>query len=768
MFLQSLRLALRHLRRQRLYSLVIVLSLALGLSLANILVAFIVHEQQTDRFHGKQDRIFRLLSDDPFKEGGQLSFILETATRHLFDRYPEVETICRMGELDSKGVSLLRDQEVFHEQLILAVDSTFFRLFDFPLYEGGVYGALRPGQIVLSRNTALRLFGEEPAVGRVVRLHRDSVQHPLTVAAVIDAPPGNSQFRFDGLVPYADFPGRWGGAINYALLAAGADADALAAKVTADTTMPSLTGPGAGRYSLQSLHAAYFDDSQRRPFLQTRSSLFIRIAGGVVFLILFIAGFNFLHLVVVSQLNRQKEFGVKKVFGADRSHLRLTALAEVCAIMAIAFLVSLCLTNLLLPPFNRAFQTDLALQSLVKSEVLAGFAGLILLLGMVFVAYLSGWLSRLQPVLLLTQRDRPRVSFNRWLFTFQFVISSGLILCTIVMIRQVQFIREKPLGFNRNLVELTAPYEGAEPKMGLLKERLLSAPDFETVARASGNPISGNWIARYQLPDGQSYNVYLFSGDEQWLNALNLELIAGTGFPTGQNGRIVNEQMVKKFGWKEPLGQLIPGTEYRVTGVVRDFNIGSLYEAIPPVTIGFNPQAANILVAYGDSKLTEVLPRLQKAWQSVFPEFSLRYKILSEELQLKHQKDQTLFHIITAFAVASVLITCFGLFALAWGAAQSRAREIGIRKVMGASAGRIFRLLAADYLKWIGLALLLAALPAWYLMQRWLDQFAFRIAIDGWTFLAAGAAVGLIALLSFGFQTIRAALANPVDELRSE
>lgn len=771
MFSHAFKLAWRNLLKQRLYTSVILLSLSLGLSICNLLVTFVFHELRTDAFHERKDRIFRLLSDDPFEAGGQLLFVLEQAAPHLVNTYPEIEAVSRIVDLNREGLDLTVDNETFPGMMVLGADPSFFDLFSFPVFEQAGDPLLEPDQIVLSRSAAERLFGTSQAVGEVVTIPMDTTLHRFSVSAVMDHPVLNSHLQFDALVPFNAFENAGRGATHYVLLGPDADPQSLAEKISADPGMPSLIGPGGGSYFFQPLADVYFDESQPRPYYQSRSRLLITVSWIVVGLVLFTAGFNFLNLVLLSQLKRRREWGVQKVFGASRKNLRRIAMVEVLVVVGLSYLLSLIFTQLLLPWFNRAFQVQLPLEYFARIEVVSTFAGILLAICLIFIFVLSNYFSRVNPVELISSDARVKLTFNRWMFTAQFIIAAGMIFCTVVIARQVQYINNKPLGFNRHLLELRLPGDRDPEKMRVLKERLRLDPQLQRVAAASGNPISGNRIVRYELDNGEIFAPYIFSGDSSLLSVLGLEVVDGAPVRfTRQSGVLVNEQLLSRFGWKDAVGKTIPGADppQRVAGVVRDFNLVSLKEAIPPVIIKYNAAAPRLLLDYSGLSLASLLPGVENAWREVFPEARFRYLLVEEELRARHEKDVQFFRIVAAFSLAAVLITCFGLFALAWGTTQGRSREIGIRKVLGASPWRIWRLLVMDYSRWIGLAVVIALPIAFFLMQRWLDNFAFHATIGIGIFLATILLVALVMLFSVGFQTLRSARLNPVEELKYE
>jgi putative ABC transport system permease protein len=769
-FSHAFKLAWRNLLKQRLYTSVILLSLALGLSICNLLITFVFHELRTDAFHERKDRIFRLLSDDPFEAGGRLIFVLEQAGLHLKNTYPEVEAVTRIFDLNREGLALNAGSETFSGMMVLGADSSFFDIFSFPFYHQAGAPVLRPGNIVLTKTTGERLFGKQNPIGETISMRVDTTVRHFVVSAVMDDPLENSHFQFDALVPFVAFNTPWG-ATHYVLLRPDADPKTLAEKISADPDMPSLIGPGKGVYSFQSLPDVYFDESQQRPYYQSRSRLLITVSWVVVGLVLFTAGFNFINLVFISQLKRRREWGVQKIFGASRRNLWRIAMVEVLVVVGLSYVLSLVFTQLLLPWFNQAFQADLPLEYFAETAVISTFAAILLVICLIFIFAISNYFTRLNPVELITPDAKIKLSFNRWMFTAQFIIAAGMIFCTVVIARQVQYINNKPLGFNRHLLELRLPDDRDPEKMGVLKDRLRLDPELQRVAAASGNPISGNRIVRYELDNGEVFAPYLFSGDSSLISVLGLEVVDGAPIRfTEQSGVLVNEQLVRHFGWKDAIGKTIPGTDppQRVAGVVRDFNLVSLKEEIPPVIINYRANAPRLLLDYSGFSIASLLPKVENAWQEVFPKVPIRYRLVEEELLSRHEKDVQFFRIVAAFSLAAVLITCFGLFALAWGTTQGRSKEIGIRKVLGASPWSIWRLLILDYSRWILLAVVIALPFALFLMQRWLENFAFHATIGAGIFLVTILLVVLVTLFSVGFQTLRSARLNPVEELKYE
>ena len=495
----------------------------------------------------------------------------------------------------------------------------------------------------------------------------------------------------------------------------------------------------------------------------------MQVCGVVIGLLLLSAGFNFITLLVVGLLHRKKEIGLRKTLGASRLGLGTTVGAEVGMFIIVSFILSVLLTAQLLPYFNAAFEATLTFSYLTQGKVLAVAGGIILLIGLLTTVGLGYYLWNLNTIKLLSEQIHPRLRMNRWLFTIQFLVATTLMVCSSVIIRQMDYIRTKRLGFNRNLLELRAPDKEGQSRLAALKNLLLQYPKISRVALSTGNPISGNWLVRYELEDDTFYAPYLMSGDEDLLKTLGLTVTRGRPFQTGDPlGKVVNETFVRHFSMKDPIGEKIPGTEDHIVGVVNDFNVASLKTEIPLYILSYQDTLPCLLVDIAAVPLGEVLPPVQIAWKEIYPDDPFAYRLVDDELLVKHHDDIFFYRIIISFTIASILISCFGLYGVASFTSQQRTQEIGIRKVLGASVGSVLLLLSKDYIRWLLIALAVAIPVANYFMNEWLQSFAYRIDVTAWVLLSPGLLILMIALLTVSQQTLRAARCNPVDSLRDE
>ncbi|HEY5825112.1 MAG TPA: FtsX-like permease family protein [Cyclobacteriaceae bacterium] len=769
--LQNLKLAFRHLWRRRIYTTVILLSLTIGFACTNLLMSFLIAELNTDSFHKNKHRIFQITSDDPFGGKNSITFLPGMLLKHLADNYPEVEKACTVV---NRGKAMLSVNETEYNNLtIVSADNSFFEIFDLPIttYSKKV---LTPTSIILSKEKAKLFFGEDEAIGKMISYKGpDStgtlITQLLTVSAVLEDTPEKTHFQFDAIVDSEMNPNRLGGGNGYVLLKSHNTVSNLEQKLNQDNLRPGLTGPGLINYHFDPLKDSYFNKSNPSSFTKTKGKLFIWAGSVVCFLILFIASFNFINLLLLSLHERKKETGIKKTLGVSVKNLFQTTLTEVALYISTAYVLSLAVTSFLLPLFNTTLQTNLSFDYLSRWRVMASLGLIVFLLAAIVIIISTANQWRIKPISLL-QNQNNKISFSKFLFTIQFVISITMAICSITIIGQMNFIEQEPLGFNKNIIELNAPDNDSFGKLPILKENLQQLTSIENVTVCSGNPISGNMVVMYKTDGGESYSPYVYSGDEDFFKTLHLTLIEGQ-LPSANDpdGTVVNEKFASLFNMKNPIGERIPGTpSARIVGVVKNFTSGSFKVETPPVMISYAPINRSLLLSFSDENIASLLPQIEKEWNKVLPSYPFSYRILQQELMNKYKEETSFFRIVIAFSVTSMIISCFGLFALSWAVVQSRVKEIGIRKVLGASPKDIVAILTVTFTKRIFIAFIIAVPIGYYLMNLWLASFVKKIPLSADIFIWSALLVSLIAIITLGMQTVKAALSNPVNELRSE
>ncbi|HNP19875.1 MAG TPA: FtsX-like permease family protein [Fulvivirga sp.] len=765
MIKHNLKLVLRSLWTRRLYTSVILLSLTVGFVCTNILISFLVFETNTDTFNAKHDRIFQVFSNDPFGGEGRIAYVPNSFYSYLTNNYGEVENVCQITNLD--GVVVETTDNKFHDFNILSVDSSFFSLFDFPLLQGSKNNCLAPDEIVLSRNKALILFGRIDVVGNIITMTTSDTTQQLIVSAVVDKPIENSHLSFDALVSHSVLSGKWYGGASYVLLTNPEASLSLIEKVNGDNQRPGLIGEGKMEYFFNPLTDSYFNMDNKMGFMKTRDAMFLKVGYIVCGLVLFIAGFNFINLFLLSWQNRKKEVGIKKTLGVTRQGLFNFSLLEAGVYVFTGYLISLIITYYSIPIFNSVFEANLSPEYFLNVKVVTLIGAVLFLSGALVVILSVSKQWKMKPISLMV-KDSYKVTFNRFLFTVQFVVSITLAICSITIIQQMHYVENAPLGFNRYIIELNTPDNEYSKMFPTLKQKIGQLSDLNHVAVGGGNPISGYWKARYKLEGEQFYTPYLLSGDEDFFKTLDLKLIEGE-LPSEMNvGKLVNQTLVKQFNLKNPIGEHVPGTKDKIIGVVEDFTCSSFKQDIPPVIISYNKNGEALLIDYKGNSLARLLPQLQTEWKAMIPDYPFSYKIIQEEL-MKEYKDDTFFYkIIITFSIISMVLSCFGLFALSWAVIQSRTKEMGIRKVLGATVADILNLLTLTFVKRILIAFIIAAPIGYYLMNQWLTHFVNKIEINLWVFCLSGLIVALVAFVTLSLQTAKAAMTNPVDEIRNE
>lgn len=765
MLLFIIKTALRNFFSQKQNAFIIILSLTISFAFSNILITFISYEINTDSFHENNERTYRLFSDDPFEQGKKLRYIQREVGQFLSDHFPEVEKVCRVATLRRKGNTLSVGDKNIPDQMILKTDTTFFEFFNFPLLEGNRAEAITTDGIVLMESLAKKLWEAPPYIGRTIDLSNGDEVKTMIVTAVLKDFQENTQFKFDALVSVKE---PTGGSI-FLMLNENSNSAELEKKMNQNKAMPSLIAPGESKYELEPFRESYYNASGIQAHDRYRNKQLIIICWVVVFLLSFSSSFNFINLYVVSLLTRRKEIGVKRVFGATKANMIFSIGVEVGMFVLFSILLSLVLTYYLLPLFNASLNTQLSFSYFAYIKVLSIVIASVLCLALLITFYLVIFIWRLNPLGLINDKLAHKVKANQLMFTVQFFISVSLVISSFVVISQMQFIKNTPLGFNKHLLQLYLPTNDQKAKLHVLKEQLLNYPEFSNASVTSGNPISGNAIVRYELPDKSIYAPFLLIGDESLAKTMGLTIIKGQNLnPQNPSGKLVNETFVRFFDMKDPIGQAIPGTKDYILGVVNDFNCVSLKQEIPPYIISYSEGQNFLLIDVAAAKLEKIIPLVAKEWSQIYPNEPFQYKLIEDELLAKHKEDTYLFRMVISFTIASLLISCFGLFGIASFTHSRRTKEIGIRKVLGASFANILMMVWKDYVKLISISFIVAVPIVNYFLDEWLKEFAYRIELSWWLYLIPGLFVVLMTLLTISGQSIKAANTNPVDSLKVE
>lgn len=765
MIKHNLKLVMRYLWTKKIYTSTILLSLTVGFVCSNLLISFLIAETNTDTFHKNQNRIVQLFSNDPFSGTGRIAYIPAYFYDYLTSNFAEVENVCQFSNID--GVTLGNEKNKLPDLMLLSVDSSFFTFFDFPHVQKNENSCFGPQSIVLSDEKAKQLFGSSDVIGEVVTVSSSDTAFQLVVSAVMTEPIGNSHLKFDALVHHSVLPKKWNGGASYILLSDEGVSSVLQRKINSDSQRPGLLGPGKVDYFLEPLADSYFSAANKAQFMKTRSPLFIKVGYVVCGLIVFIVLFNFINLFLLFWHSRKREVGIKKTLGITSTGLFSFSLTETSVYVFLAFGLSVIATALLVPTFNAIFEASLSSAYFLNVKVISMLALIVFLSGalVVAVSIVKQW--GMKPVSLMS-KDSSKVRFSRVLFTIQFVISITLAVCAVTIIQQMRFIENAPLGFNRNIIQLNAPDRNALPALSALKQKIMLLPDVNHVTVCSGNPISGNIVIRYDLKDGEFYTPYLFEGDEDFFKTLDLKLIEGRLPGASNSGKLVNQKLVSQFNLRNPVGERVPGTDDVISGVVEDFTCSSFKQEVPPVIISYKSEGQVLLIGYQGNTFSTLLPQIEMQWKNVFPDNLFTYRVIQRDLMKKYKEETFFYRILIVFSGISMVLSCFGLFALSWAVIQNRTKEMGIRKVLGATSIDILNLLTLTFTKRIAVAFIVAAPVGYYLMDRWLARFANRIELSAWIFVLSALIVVVVAFVTLSLQTVKAIMTNPVDEIRNE
>jgi len=783
-----LKIALRNLHKHRSYTALNVVGLGLGVFCCLLILLFVQDERSYDRFHENADRIYRVTVHQTY--GGQTNDHLLAPVgmgATLAAALPAVEQATKVRSYASTLVT--RGDQPFYEDGVFAADPTFFDVFSFSLLQGNPETALaNPRSVVLCEHLTRKYFGEENPVGQSLRLNTTDYE----VTGVAAEVPHNAHFHFHLLLsfnPESVFGSvdSWAGGAypTYLLLAEGytaADVEAalppLKAKYLNEEQAARI---GYGFQPLTAIHLySNLEGSELEP---TGDIRYVYLFATIALLVLLIACVNYMNLATARSARRAREVGVRKALGANRSHLRRQFLGESLVMSSLAVALGIALVELALPTFNRLVQKEIAVQYLGPDSILPVLLGIVLLVGLIAGSYPAFFLSAFNPARVLksaTAGSRRGYWLRSGLVTFQFAVSIMLIVATVVVQHQLNYVQTKRLGFDKEHVVVIRTRGAVKDTRAAFTEALAGLSSVKNVAEntPTGMHLRGPAYPEGWDEDGEGVMTWLTYIDYDFLPTLGIEIAEGRA-PSADHATdardavLVNEAAVREYGWDDPVGKTIRlnDEQHRVIGVVKDYHYRSLKEAIAPLVlmIGADQLAySDIAARVYPTDLPATLAALEATWKTFAPDRPFEYRFLDEEFGKYYQAEQRLGRIFGAFSFLAILISCLGLFGLASFTTEQRTKEIGIRKVLGASASGLVVMLSKDFTRLIGLAFLVSAPLAYFAMNQWLEDFAYRIDISWPIFLTAGLAALGVALLTVSYQAIKAALADPVKSLRYE
>jgi putative ABC transport system permease protein len=815
MFKNYWKVAIRSLLKRKGFTLINILGLSTGMAVCGLIVLYVGSELNYDDFQPRGDQVYRIVLDRKYP-GRTTSYAIIPASigEAVRKEFPEVAATTGLQDATNQNQLYVKaGDKSFEESHVLIADSNFFQVFPVRMLEGDPVTALRkPFTAVLTESTAKRYFGSPAAaMGKV--LETDGNLH-LTVTAVCADLPDNSHMAYNFLFSAASFPRQapdYAGfsTYTYLLLTPHADPAVLESKLpsivekyvagvisrTFNMSYQQFQAAGNGyHYYLQPLRRIHLTSDLEAELRPNGSMRSIYIFGIVAIFILCIACVNFINLSTARSIERAKEVGIRKTFGSERRSLMLQFLIESVLVSLLSVLLSLLLMWLLLPLFSQLSGKDLSLQPLLEPVRLGLLILFGIVVGLVAGIYPAFVLSSFQPIKVLKGKFKSSkygAALRNGLVVFQFAISIVLIICTITVNRQMQYMLGDRLGFRKDHVIEIERTDLVDNQTNAFRTQLAGIAGVKVVSGTNNLPGGNGFFGTTFQPFGghQSVTGRGIVVDDRFAAVIGLEMKEGRffsrEFPTDSVAMVLNEQAVAALGLKEPVvgtrltspDDLFNGPDrkqivYTVIGVVRDFNYQTLHQAIAPLFFADVAKFGNVTdltaVRVVGDQFANALAAIGQTWRKFVPNRPFHYSFLDQRVADQYKSEQTIRRIFTVFSVLAIFIACIGLLGLAAYATQQRLREISIRKVLGAGAGSIAKMLSVDFLRLVTVSALVAFPVAWLAMHSWLDSFVYRVPLSWWIFALAWALSVGITLLTTGYQAIRAAMTNPVKVLRSE
>lgn len=797
MFKNYFKIALRNLQRSKVYSLINIAGLALGLACAMLIILYVKDEISFDRFHKNVNNIYRVVGKNEAQGIERESGITGYLQGPRFTRnVPGIQSFVRIngGSEDIKSGTEIKSQE------LLYVDSSFFSVFTFPLLSGNPKTCLtQPRSIVLSEKAAKKEFGTADAIGKIVMVKEDSLFVPYSVTAVTKNCPQNSSIQFDVLMPFKESNedaldnDNW---FNF-FLNTFVVLNPKANLQSVDQQIQSFYARDAGE-TFKKMQAKYGDvGAMGSYFLQpyvdmhlntklgaqnglTNDSnpMYSYILSGIALFILLIACINFVNLTVARSLKRAKEIGIRKVVGGSRKQLITQFMGESMVLCLIAFTMALLLVQLVLPVFNELSNKSLSLSYLFDAKLISGYLLLFALTTLLAGFYPALVLSGYNPVQTLYSRFTlsGKNYLQKSLVVLQFTLSSFLIIATLIIYYQFNYLTTEKLGYDDSNLVVVNKNNLKRDQAKLFRNELMKDPNIVGIAAKN----AGSWSTAGRVNGDSTLHFAYETVDEAFLPLLKIAIIAGRNFSAdypsdSTHSVLVNESFVKKAGWKNPIGQNVDfwyneNEKYTVIGVVKDYHYESLYDKTGPQLFTMKPgnQFGTAFIKIKPGSASTSLKHIQSTFKKLFPISPYSYSFKNEENLKNYEAEAKWKQIMLFSALLTIFISCIGLFGLSVLSAEKRTKEIGIRKVLGASVQSVVTALSVDFLKLVMIAMIIAIPLAWMAANKWLEKYPYRIQISWGIFVSAGLLVVIIALITVSFQAIKAANANPVKSLRSE
>jgi len=800
MFNNYLKIAFRNVKKHKAYAFINIAGLAIGMACCILIISFISTELSYDRFHKNADSIYRQGLDANLG-GNQILMPISTAPAApaFVQDYPEILDAVRIRRMRNVFIKD-SDLEFFEENVVLA-DNSIFNIFTFPMIMGDPQSALKTAySMVMTEDTAKKYFGDEDPLGKILKVDN---QFDYTVTGVIENVPKNSHFTFDILCSFESLYAQNREAMEvwlsfnlytYVLLQENINPKELENKFPAlvDQHMGTALKAIGGEinFFLQPLTKIHLHSHMENEIGANSDIAYIYIFAAIALFILFIACINFMNLATARSALRAREVGIRKVIGAERKELIRQFLGESLIYSLFSMLVAVLLAHLVLPVFSSLSGRDLSIDYFGMPWLIPGLIGMILFVGFAAGSYPALFLSSFQPVKVLKGRLKAGAANSRFrsiLVVGQFVISIGLIVSTGVILNQLRFMKNKNLGFEKGNLMVVRTSDGpARESIDSIKQEFKKIPGVLNAGLTSQLPGREANISPF-VPEGFSATeAQLMKGidiDHDFIPAMGITVTKGRNFSSefgtdASDAIIINEAAARKFGWADPIGKKIEHfsgeeiedrTARTVVGVIKDIHMSSLHNLIMPLYINNeSDDLDNIAIRINSNNVSGTIENIRSKWRELYPNQTFDYYFLDESLATLYESEGRLSQIFSSFTLFAIFIACLGLFGMASFTAEQRTKEIGIRKVLGASVSGVVVLLAKDFLKLVLLANIIAWPIAYFAMKKWTQGFSYQAGIGIDMFVITGVLAAVIAMLTVSFQSIKAALSHPINAIKYE
>jgi putative ABC transport system permease protein len=797
-----LKTAWRNLLQNKTTSLISIAGLAVGICCFLLLATYLINELRYDRFHEKGDRIARILYSHKSPDYSEVSVNAVTPTAAVPEfkqQFTEIEDGARIVDYsDMRGGIVQFGDKVFKEKNMLMADDSFFKIFTFRFLEGNAATALaNSSSIVITQSTATKYFGSDEPVGKMLKV--DDINMMVT-AVVVDVPE-YSQIKFDMIGSYAMMPRSltraWNSANDYSYILLKPGADRLAVEKKMNAFLDNLFKDNARLgdktwYTLEPLTKVHLY-SAVGGLTPAGNIKYVYILGFVAIILLVLACVNFLNLVTARSAERAKEIGVRKVMGAQRKQLFFQFITEAGIITLCSLIIGIVLAWVSFHGFSNFAGQQMNFDTWNKAWLIEAMVALFVIVTLLAGTYPSLYLSAFKPVIILKTKTTGAAGGNilrKSLVVFQFVVSVFFIISTLIAGNQLQYMRNLNTGMDRSQVMVLDIGGMAFDMLQPYKNALEQQPGITGSTASYNSPVNVRGGYSINSADGKNsdFNLPVTATpvERSFIKTMGMKLVAGRDLDLSdekqvlnpvdslrQYSFILNETAVAAMGWKpeQAIGKHIGlnGRMGTIKAVAKDFNYSSLHQKIEPMVVF--PEYSwfgKLLIKTNGKNTANTLAAVKTQWHKFYPNSPFEYHFLDQEFEAMYKNDQRTGDILTAFTGVTIFISCLGLFGLAVFSTRQRVKEIGIRKVLGASVVNIVGLISFDFLKLVFIAIIISSPLAWYIMQQWLQDFAFRVNISWWIFALAGCMAAIIAFLTVGYQSVKAALSNPVNSLRSE